>query len=200
VGEDGVAIIIIIIIKNLDLIFLKASRSAKMEIAGVFVAKGAISYLGPLAPIGGFVIIYFTKLILGRSAKPVLQGREVADFLELVKERNNRAAVDKVNRRKGMLASPSLDRRSDAFEPKTKAANGGKVIVGGPNAKPITSDERRDDSVGEPRVFHAEDRAAGSFSSGRNMERDVIGDRAGRGGESSIRESKAPIRVNQHPV
>jgi hypothetical protein len=55
-GEDHITILIF---KVFDLIFAKATRSAKVKIPDVFIAKDAVFDLGPLPPIHCLVGVFF---------------------------------------------------------------------------------------------------------------------------------------------
>jgi hypothetical protein len=48
----------IIIIEDLDLIFLKATRGTEVKIAGIFVSKGDIFNFCPLPPVGSPLIFF----------------------------------------------------------------------------------------------------------------------------------------------
>jgi hypothetical protein len=56
--EDGVSCVII---KDLDFVFEKPHRGAKMKVVGVFVSKFTVLKFCPLAPIGSSGCIQVTK-------------------------------------------------------------------------------------------------------------------------------------------
>jgi hypothetical protein len=70
----------------------------------------------------------------------------------------------------------------------------------GANAQLVTGDNVVKVRVTKPRVFQAEDLATRGASGGFKVKGCVIRGGAARGGEGGVRESKAPGRVNEHPI
>jgi hypothetical protein len=72
----------IVIVKDLYLVFSKATRGAKMKIARVFVSKSNILNFSSLPPIGGTLIVFCAKVGLGQEAEMALKRRELPSFLK----------------------------------------------------------------------------------------------------------------------
>jgi hypothetical protein len=53
--------VVISIVKDFDLISLKSARGAKVQIERIFIAEGDIFYLGPLAPVGVPLIVFWLR-------------------------------------------------------------------------------------------------------------------------------------------
>jgi hypothetical protein len=50
------------------LILAKAPRSAKVEVARVFIAKDAVLDFSPLVPIGGYITVFLAEVLLREEA------------------------------------------------------------------------------------------------------------------------------------
>jgi hypothetical protein len=76
--ENDVAIVVIQIF---DLIFLKAARRAKVEVAGVLIPEGAVFNFRPLPPVGGTFEVFLAEMGFCQGAKVLLEGGEGAVLL-----------------------------------------------------------------------------------------------------------------------
>jgi hypothetical protein len=93
VSENRIAILLI---EDLNLVFAQTTGSAQVEVAGVFISKGAVFNFGALAPVGGLGIVDFTEMIFNHATKGKFKRGEVARFFESVKEGDDRTAIGKV--------------------------------------------------------------------------------------------------------
>jgi hypothetical protein len=68
------------------------------------------------------------------------------------------------------------------------------------NTVPVGGHKRGKIRVGEPDVLHPENGASGGLCRSLKTEGDVIRSGTRGGGESSVWQREAPIRINENPI
>jgi hypothetical protein len=79
--EDRIGILII---EDLDLIFLKMTQGTEVEIAGIFVVKSDIFNFCPLSPVGSSLIVFPAKVRFGKRPEQSLKGGKVTSLLKMI--------------------------------------------------------------------------------------------------------------------
>jgi hypothetical protein len=151
------------------LVFSKATRGAKVKIAGVFVSKSNIFDFSSLPPIGGTFIVFCAKVGFGQETETALKRQEKPSFLKPIQEGNDGSTVDKVERRKLTVSSPRPGRTADALELKAEPPNRGEVGMGRTDTEPVVGDNWGKGRMEKPGVFKAENRATRSFGGNREV-------------------------------
>jgi hypothetical protein len=88
-GVIGEGRVVIHVIKDLDLIFAKLTRSTKMKIAGMFITEDAVSDFCMLPPISGPRGVSLLRGSLAMSRRRFSKVRNMATFLQAVNEKND---------------------------------------------------------------------------------------------------------------
>jgi hypothetical protein len=145
VGEGDVTIISLQIF---DLVFLQTARGAEVEVAGVFITKGAIFNFSALPPIGSSVKILLAQMSLGQGSESGLKGGESAVFFELIQKGDDRTTVEKIDGWHFPFPSPSSSRGPNSLEPEAEFAHMGKMGVGRGNAVPVGGYKGRKGGMG----------------------------------------------------
>jgi hypothetical protein len=103
-GEDDISVLIV---EVLDLVLLKTAGSAKVNVAGIIVAKDTLFNFCSLPSIDRFVRDLLAESGFCKEAEAMLQGGEVSELFEPVQEGDDGAAVKKVNGREFAIPNPS---------------------------------------------------------------------------------------------
>jgi hypothetical protein len=72
------------VIKDLNLVFPKAPRGAKVEVARVFISKGAMANFSPLAPVSCAKGILLTKGFFSEETKAGFKKGESTRFFQAI--------------------------------------------------------------------------------------------------------------------
>jgi hypothetical protein len=195
--ENDVAIMVIQIF---DLIFLKAARRAKVEVAGVLITEDAVFYFRPLSLVCRFIGDPLAEVLFHKRAKAKLQDRQVPKLFKLVKEGDDSATVDEVDVWELARPGPSPSFRSDPFELKAEASHRGEVGVAWADTIPVGSNERSKRGVPEPGILQTKNGAPRCFRGGSQMEGHMVRGGSGRGGEGRVRERQTPLGVYEDPI
>jgi hypothetical protein len=87
------------VVKDLNLVFPKTPRGTKVEVARVFIPKGAMAYFSPLAPVCCAKGIRLTKGFFSEVPKAGFKNGERARFFQAINQGDGRATVLEVDGR-----------------------------------------------------------------------------------------------------